>query len=104
MVRKIMLGLGTLALAVATAASSHMVKIYDTVYVNGTKLQPGDYRVEVNQNTATLKNGKTVVEAPVKVEQSNEKFFTNSLTVNGQNLEEIRLGGTHTKLVFPGKS
>jgi len=100
MVNKIMLGLGTVALAVAAAASSHMVKITDPVYVNGSMLKPGEYKVEVNQNTATFKNGKTVVEAPVTVEQGNEKYFTNSLRVSGQKLEELRFGGTHTRLLF----
>ena len=100
MVNKLMIGFGTVALAVAAAASGHMVKISDPVYVNGSMLKPGEYKVEVNQNTATFKNGKTVVEAPVRVEQGNEKYFSNTLRVSGQKLEEIRFGGTHTRLLF----
>jgi len=99
MVNKILIGLGTIALAVA-AAASHMVKISDPLYVNGSMLKPGEYKVEVNQNTATFKNGKTVVEAPVTVEQGNEKYPTNSLRVDGQKLQELRFGGTHTRLLF----
>lgn len=68
--------------------------------INGAKLQPGDYKVEFNEGTATIKQGKSVVQAPVKVENSSEKFRTNSLRIEGSDVQEIRLGGTHTKLVF----
>jgi hypothetical protein len=41
-----------------------------------------------------------VTEAPVKVENTSNKFGTTSVRLNGAQVEEIRLGGTHTKLVF----
>jgi hypothetical protein len=41
-----------------------------------------------------------VAEVPVKVENGNDKFSETMVRMNGQKVEEIRLGGTHTKLIF----
>lgn len=100
MVKKILFGFASVALAVASAATSYNVTFFDSVVINGTKLKAGDYKVEVNQNTATIKQGKNVVQAPVKVESTAEKIPANVLRMEGSDVQEIRLGGTHTKLVF----
>jgi len=99
-VKKLLFGFASVALAVASAATSYNVTFYDSVVINGAKLQAGSYKVEFNENTATIKQGKSVVQAPVKVENASEKFRTNSLRIEGSEVQEIRLGGTHTKLVF----
>lgn len=100
MVKQLLFGFASVALAVASAATSYNVTFYDSVMINGAKLQPGSYKVEVNENTATIKQGKNVIQAPVKVENSDEKFRTNVLRIEKSEVQEIRLGGTHTKLVF----
>jgi hypothetical protein len=101
---KLMLSFATLALAVASAASSYRFSIFEPSFVAGHELQPGDYKVEVNGDKAMIKVGKQVVEASVKVEDGTEKFPETSVryaTNNGKMMvQEIRLGGTHTKLVF----
>jgi len=99
-VKQLLFGFATLALAVASAASSYNVTFYDPVVINGSKLQPGSYRVEYNENTATIKQGKTVMQAPVKVETGDQKFRANVVRMDGPAVQEIRLGGTNTKLVF----
>ncbi len=100
---KFALALSVFALGVASAATHH-VTVSDTEYVNGTQLKPGDYNLVVQGDKAIFKSGKTVVEAPAKVETEGQKFDETSLrseNVNGKTtLEEIRLGGTHTKIVF----
>ncbi len=100
MVNKLLFGFASVALAVASAATSYNVTFYDPVVINGAKLQPGNYKVEFNESTATIKQGKSVVQAPVKVESSEQKFRTNTMRIEGSEVQEIRLGGTHTKLVF----
>jgi flagellar hook assembly protein FlgD len=99
-VNKLLFGFASVALAVASAATSYNVTFYDSVMINGAKVQPGNYKVEVSANTATLKQGKSVIQAPVKVESTTEKFGTNVVRIEGSELQEIRLGGTRTKLVF----
>ena len=103
MIKRLLLSLATIALAVAGAAT-HTVRIFDPVYFNGHELKPGDYKLELKDGTAVLKNGKNTFEAPVKVENGDLKFDTTTVRYNkvaGKPIvEEIRLRGTTTKLVF----
>jgi hypothetical protein len=101
---KLMLSFGTLALAIASAASSYHFSIFEPSFVAGQELKPGDYKIEVNGDKAMIKAGKQTVEAAVKVEDGTEKFSETSVRYANNNgkmtVQEIRLGGTHTKLVF----
>jgi hypothetical protein len=103
MMKKLLLSLATVALAVASAAT-HSVKIFDPVYLNGHELKPGDYKLELKEGTAVLKIGKETIEAPVKVENGDSKFSSTTVRYNNiggkPTVEEIRLRGTTTKLVF----
>jgi hypothetical protein len=102
--KKLLLSFGTLALAVASAASSYHFSIFEPSFVAGQELKPGEYKIELNGDKATIKVGKQTVEAAVKVEKGTEKFSDTSVryaTANGKmTVQEIRLGGTTTKLVF----
>ena len=104
MTRKILLSFATLALTVASAASSYKITLFQPSVVNGTELKPGEYKVTLKDNKAVITSGKTSVEADVKTETADSKF--SSTTVRYRNgdgkyrLQEIRLGGTSTKVVF----
>lgn len=100
MVKKLLFGFASVALAVASAASGYNVKFYTPVTVSGAKLQPGTYRVEVNGSTAVIKNGKKVAEVPVKIENTEQKYQSNTLRLDGDRVAEIGIAGTRTKLVF----
>ena len=101
MVKGLTLGLATLALAAAaSAATSYNVTFFEPVVVNGTSLKPGEYKVEVNNDKATIKRGKTLAESPVKIESNEVKYPSTSVRLVGTQVEEIRVGGTKTKLVF----
>jgi hypothetical protein len=103
--KKVLFTFATLAIAVASAASSYRITVFQPSFVNGTELKPGDYKIEVKDNTAVITRGKETIEAPVRVESSPAKFGATSVRyTNGdkgkQTVDEIRLGGTNTKLVF----
>ncbi len=101
MIKKSIFGLVILGLAVANAATSYKVLFSKDIVVNGATLKAGEYKVQLNEGTATLKQGKAVlVEAPVKLENNAEKFRTNGLKLTEGALDEIRIGGTHTRVVF----
>lgn len=100
MVKKSILAFATFALAIASAASSYSVTFFQPVVVNGQTLQAGDYKLKYSDTKATIQQGKSVTEVPVKVENNTGKFATTTVRLNGTQVEEIRLGGTHTKLVF----
>lgn len=102
--KKLMLTLATLAIASASAATTYRVTLFQPTLIGGKELKPGEYKVEVKDNTAVLSKGKETVEAPMRQETAESKFGSTSVRYkNGDGkyrLEEIRIGGTNTKLVF----
>ena len=104
MIKKALFTFATLAIAVASAASTYRVTVFEPSVINGTELKPGEYKIEVKDNMAVITRGKQTIEAPVKIESAPSKFSSTSVRyTNGngkQSVDEIRLGGTNTKLVF----
>jgi len=98
-----LLALFVLALAIASA-STHTVTLFQPSVVSGTELKPGDYKLTVENDKATIMKGKNKVEATVKVETGSDKFSTTSVRYTSEagkyKIREIRLGGTSTTLVF----
>jgi hypothetical protein len=96
--------LGTLAIGIASAASAYQVTFVERTSIAGRELKPGDYKVEVAGDKATIKAGKNTVEAAVKTVTGDELYHQTAVRyTNGDgkyHLSEIRLGGTKTKLVF----
>ena len=106
---KLMLGACVFTLGIATAASTYHIKIADPTWVGQSELKPGEYDVKVDTaGKVTFKMGKTVIEAPAKIETSTSKFsdtLMNTKSVNGQSqLKELDLGGTKSKIVFADTS
>jgi hypothetical protein len=101
--QKLILGFAVAALAVASA-ETYRVTLFQPTVVQGTELKAGDYRVDVKDAKVVIAAGKQSVEAPVKVENGDQKFGSTSVryaTENGKYaIQEIRLGGTKTKLIF----
>lgn len=92
---------GTIALVSAFAASSYHVSLSGESTVGGKSLTPGDYRIELKDNSAVLKQGKNVTEVPAKVETADKKYSTNLIRYNNKHeVTEICLGGTAKKVVF----
>lgn len=104
MIKKVLITFTTLAMAVASAAT-YRVKLVEPTVVSGTMLKAGDYKVEVLDNKAVFTAGKQTTEAKVKVESAEQKFNTTSFRYDkaadgSLRLQELRLGGSNTRLVF----
>ena len=93
-------GLTTFALAIASAASTHNVTFTNQVWIGGTKVNAGNYTVEVTADKAVFKMGKNTIESPVTLEKADKKFSATSSIVSDSKVQEIDLGGTTTKLIF----
>lgn len=98
---KLTLCLATLAVGIASAATSYSITLVDPISAGDTQLKPGQYKVEVEGNQAIFKQGKTSITIPVAVEKNATKFRYTSVETVGSKLQAIDLGGTSTKLV-PG--
>ena len=103
MTKKLLLCLTTLALATASAAS-YRVTLFEPSVIGGTELKPGEYKLDHVDSKVVVSRGKQRVEAQVKVETNGVKFSSTSVRYSngdGKNrVQEIRLGGTHIRLVF----
>jgi hypothetical protein len=85
------------------STKSYTVSLFFPVKLGTTELKAGDYKLEVADNKVVLRNGKTRSEATVTVEEAETRFDKTSVRVVGEagdrRIQEIRLGGTRTKLV-----
>src|SRR5262245_3476148 len=102
--RKLLLSLVIFAASALAAAKSYSVKLFQPSIVGGAELQPGEYKLDLNESKVTIHGGKSTAEATVTVENGDEKYASTSVKYqNGDGkyrIQEIRLGGTKTKLVF----
>ena len=99
MKKKLLLSFALFGLAVASA-KSYSVTLYQTVKLGTMELKPGEYRVEVTDQKAVFRNGTVHGEAPVKVEESENKFSSTSVRLVEAQISEIRIGGSKTILKF----
>jgi hypothetical protein len=98
---KLILCFSTLALGIASAASSYKVNLPGKMWVGNTELKPGDYKVEVTGNQATFKSGKDSIQVPATLETSASKYPMTEIQATESKLTEIHVGGTTAKIVFP---
>jgi hypothetical protein len=102
---KLSLGLATLALGVASAASSYKVNIPTDTWAGDTQLKAGDYKVQVEGNQATFVLGKQTIQVPASMEKNANKASETTLETSGTKLQAIDIGGTTMKIVIkPGKT
>ena len=105
--KKFVFAFATFALAAASAAEKHTVQFYSPTVIGGQELKAGEYKLVLDGNKLTIKDGKRVIETDVKVESEGTKYNTTGVRyVGGKQASEIRFGGTTTKLVLgaPGTS
>ena len=103
MIKRVLLLVSAMGLAIASAASNYSLNFYQPTIVNGTTLKAGEAKLEIRDNKAIVKQGKTSVEATVKVESGTNKYlYTTVGYKDGENhqIKDITLAGTTTKVVF----
>ena len=97
---KVILSLATLALGIASAATSYEVKLTGPTWIGATQMKAGDYKVELQGGMAIFKSGKNVVEIPATVGTSEQKYNATSISIVDSKLREIDFGGTKSKISF----
>jgi hypothetical protein len=86
------------------ATKTYTVNLMENATIGNTEMKAGSYRIEVNDQTAVIRQGKTSAEVPVKVEKADSKYMQTSVKYSTEGgkyrVEEIHVGGTNTKLVL----
>jgi hypothetical protein len=103
-IRNLTLGFGTLALAVASAASSYSLNLATPVWIGQNELKPGSYTFQVEGEKVVFKTRKETIEVPVTVEKAEKKYGETSMNSADSKLKELKVGGTNMKLVFQPSS
>ncbi|MGD0361567.1 MAG: hypothetical protein ABSC93_11900 [Bryobacteraceae bacterium] len=103
MIKQVLSSFAFVALSVASAAT-YSVSFVEPSVVKGQELKPGDYKLDVKDNSVVIEKGKKQLEVPVKVENTNQKYGRTRVLYNENKgkftIQEIELGGTTTKLTF----
>jgi hypothetical protein len=110
MLRKFVIAFAIAALAAVFAGTvpAHAPHCWITLFqpsqVEGTPLAAGDYNVTVMGDKAIFAQGKHTWTVAVKIQNDPAKFDETSIRYDSragqQNITEIRIGGSKTKLVF----
>jgi hypothetical protein len=99
--KKFVFAFATLALAAASAAEKYTITLFSPSIIGGQELKAGEYRLVVDNNKLSIKDGKRLIEADVKVESEAKKFDSTAVRyVGDKQVSEIRVGGSKTKLVL----
>ena len=92
------------AIAVVAQAGDRPLKLLEQSIVAGTKLAPGDYKMQVDGDKVKIYSTKQSVETTAKVENNGTKYPDTHVKYDNSGgtyrVMEIYLGGTTTKLVF----
>jgi hypothetical protein len=103
MIKRFLLLFAVLSVATAVAADSFRVNLYQTTVVSGTTFKAGDAKLELRDNKAVLKQGKTTAEATVKVESNKAKYLYTTVGYkdgSDHQIKDISLAGTTTHITF----
>src|ERR1700676_4401766 len=98
--KRLAFGVATLALGVASAASSYKVTLDAPLSIGSTDLKAGEYKVEMQGAKAVFKSGKTTIEVPATMGKSEHKYYRTSVVTEGSKLQEIDFGGTTESILF----
>ena len=101
MTRKLLLSFAILAVSALANAKTYSVTLFQPSVVGGSELQPGEYKLDLNESKVVIHSGKKSAEAEVKVETGDQKFSNTMIDTDNQNhIKSIRVQGTTTTLVF----
>lgn len=101
MFEKLLLSSMAVGVIVATAASNrYHVQISQDSVVEGKSIKAGDYKIEIQNNMAVIKQGKQTIQVPAHTESVTKKFTVTEVAYTNSNIQEIHVGGSRTKIVF----
>jgi hypothetical protein len=103
-ISKLALALTTFAIGIASAASNYSLTLSSVTMVGQAELKPGDYKVTIEGDKVTFKNGKDSIEIPATVEKGAKKYPETLLDSSGSQLQDIQFGGTNLKVIFKSTS
>jgi hypothetical protein len=84
----------------SAATKGYRVDIFEDSVVEGNSLKAGEYRIEMQNDVAVIKQGKQTIEVPAHLESGTNKFSATQLLYDNGKMLEIHLGGSRVTIVF----
>jgi hypothetical protein len=100
MLRNVLLLAAVSAGTILASNHTYKVTLAQNSVVNGHELQPGTYKVEINNNTAVIRHGKQSIQVPAHEVTAPNKFDNTEVEYIGNIMQKIDFGGTNVSLVF----
>ena len=101
MLSTVLLSFAIAGVMVANAATKgYHIHIAQDSVVEGKSIKAGDYTIEMQNNTAVIKQGKRLIEVPAHTESVTDKSPLTALEYTGSTLQAIRVGGSRTRIAF----
>lgn len=83
------------------ASNTFKVQVFQDSVVEGKTLKAGEYKIMMENGNALIKQGKETIQVAAKEVTTPDKAPSTELMYqSGNNLHEIRVGGSHTGIVF----
>ncbi len=102
MMKKLVVCSMVLGLAIASA-KTYTLTLFQPSVLNGTEMKAGEYKLDLNGDKIVIRGNKQKVEANVQVVTNDQKYSSTSVRYGNRDgkyrIQEIRIGGTNTKLV-----
>ena len=87
-------------MVVSAASNKYHVQFFEDVMVDGKSIKAGEYTIEMQNNTAVMRQGKQTIEVPAHTESVEKKADSTTYRSTGGKLEEMQIRGSRTKIVF----
>jgi len=103
MKKTLLLSFVALGATAFAASGTFKVNLTQDSVIEGKTVKAGQYKISVENGNAVLKQGKQSIEVPAREETEPDKVSSTELMYkDNTNLQAIRMGGTHTNIVFEG--
>lgn len=86
--------------ALAASPRTYHLTVAQNSVVEGQPLKAGSYKLEMNNNTAVIRNGRHTVKVLAHLKTVQTKFSNTEVEYTGKNMKRINFGGTHTSIIF----
>jgi hypothetical protein len=99
----LLLGFAALGATAFAASNTFKVQVFQDSVVEGKTLKAGEYKLAIENGNAVISEGKESIHVPAREETEPNKISATELIYHDNTqLQEIRIGGTHTRIIFEG--
>jgi hypothetical protein len=98
--KMLLLSICSVGLVFGQAEAHFKFNVQSPIMVAGTKLKPGEYKVDVEGSEASFKLDGKVVKVPASLQAEARAYKDTTMESSDNNVKAIHIGGTVMTVVF----